>query len=71
MKNKRFKRTQRKNSKPSKQVKRFKPVTLRLREKRATAVAQEAEARYQYHQLRNGYLRLGGANNYGKHQVKN
>ena len=68
MKNKRNKKTGRK---PSQQVKRFKPATIRLREKRAAAVAQEAESRYQYHQLRNGYLRLGGANNYGKHQVKN
>ena len=53
MKTKQNKKTWRK---PSKQVKRFKPATLRLREKRAAAVAQEAEARYQYHQLRNRYI---------------
>ena len=51
MKNKRFKRTQRKNSK-HKQIKRFKPATVRFREKRLLAVEQEAESRYQYHQLR-------------------
>ena len=37
MKNKRFKRTQRKNSK-RKQIKRFKPADVRFREKRAAAV---------------------------------
>ena len=51
MKNKRFKRTQRKNSK-HKQIKRFKPADVRFREKRAAAVEQEAENRYQYHRLR-------------------
>ena len=51
MKNKRFKRTQRKNSK-HKQIKRFKPADVRLREKREAAVQQEAKARYRYHQLR-------------------
>ena len=50
MKNKRNKKTLRKPIKP---VKRFKPDTIHLREKRAAAVEQEAEARYQYHQLRN------------------
>ena len=50
MKNKRFKRTQRKH----KQIKRFKPADVRLREKRLLAVAQESENRYQYHQLRLG-----------------
>ena len=53
MKNKRFKRTQRKNSKHKHtQIKRFKPADVRLREKRLLAVAQESENRYQYHQLR-------------------
>ena len=51
MKNKRFKRTQRKNSK-RKQIKRFKPADVRFREKRLLAVAQKSENRYQYHQLR-------------------
>ena len=51
MKNKRFKRTQRKNSKHT-QIKRFKPADVRLREKRLLAVAQESQNRYQYHQLR-------------------
>ena len=45
---KRFKHEIRK----SKQIKRFKPAVVRLREKREAAVAQEAKARYQYHQLR-------------------
>ena len=53
MKNKRFKRTQRKNSKHT-QIKRFKPADVRLREKRLLAVAQESQNRYQYHQLRLG-----------------
>ena len=53
MKNKRFKRTQRKNSK-HKQIKRFKPASVRSSEKRLLAVAQESENRYQYHQLRLG-----------------
>ena len=51
MKNKRFKRTQRKNSKYT-QIKRFNPPAVRFRKRRAAAVEQEAEARYQYHQLR-------------------
>ena len=49
MKNKRNKKTR---GKPSKQIKRFKPATVRFREKRLLAVEQEAESRYQYHQLR-------------------
>ena len=64
MRNKRFKHkrnkrksakhTQIKRFKPAKhtQIKRFKPAELRLREKRLLAVQQEAESRYQYHQLR-------------------
>ena len=47
------KRTQRKNSK-HKHIKRFKPASVRLREKRLAAAKQEAENRYQYHQLRLG-----------------
>ena len=53
MKNKRFKRTQRKSAK-RKQIKRFKPASVRLIEKRAVVVEQEAESRHQYHQLRLG-----------------
>ena len=80
------KRTQRKNSKSSKHIKRFKPAaeksetsvcesqtegngfvhrqrneqnpdfsdTVRFCEKRSAAIRQEAENRYQYHQLRLG-----------------
>ena len=51
MKNKHFKHNKRKPAKHT-QVKRFKPAELRLREKRLLAVQQEAESRYQYHQLR-------------------
>ena len=53
MRNKQFKhkRNKRKFAKRT-QIKRFKPAELRLREKRAAAVGQEAESRYQYHQLR-------------------
>ena len=51
MKNKRNKKTR---GKPSKQIKRFKPASVRLIEKRLLAVEQEAEGRYQYHQLRLG-----------------
>ena len=57
MRNKRFKHKHNKR-KPAKhtQIKRFKPVSdARLREKRAAAVAQESESRYQYHQLRLAY----------------
>ena len=53
MKNKRFKRTQRKNSKHT-QIKRFKPADVRFREKRAAAVEREADFRYRYHRLRLG-----------------
>ena len=54
MRHKRFKQHNRKNSKPAKhtQIKRFKPVDVRSREKRLLAVEQESESRYQYHQLR-------------------
>ena len=54
MRHKRFKQHNRKNSKPAKrkQIKRFKPAIRRLRENRLLAVEQEAENRYQYHQLR-------------------
>ena len=51
MRSKQSKRTQRKNSK-HKQIKRFKPASVRLRENRSAAIRQEAENRYQYHQLR-------------------
>ena len=56
MKNKRFKHKHNKR-KPAKhaQIKRFKPASVRLIEKRSAAVEQEAESRYQYHQLRLGY----------------
>ena len=53
MKTKQNKKTLRK---PSQQVKRFKLATLRLRKKRAAAIEREAEARYQYHQLRKRYI---------------
>ena len=53
MRHKHFKHKHNKR-KPAKrtQIKRFKPTDLRLREKRAVSVEQEAESRYQYHQLR-------------------
>ena len=35
-----------------KHIKQFNPTDVRLREKRLLAVEQEAESRYQYHQLR-------------------
>ena len=38
-----------------KQPKRFKPADVRLRVKREAAVVQEAAARYRYHQLRLAY----------------
>ena len=56
MRHKHFKHKHNKR-KPAKrtQIKRFKPTDLRLREKRLLAVEQEAENRYQYHQLRLAY----------------
>ena len=59
MRHKQFKRhTHKRNKrKPAKhtQIKRFKPADVRLREKRLLAVEQDAESRYQYHQLRIRY----------------
>ena len=49
-------KTKKTRRKPSNQVKRFNPATPRLRENRAAAVEQEADARYQYHRLRNRYI---------------
>ena len=40
------------NKRKHTQIKRFKSATIRLREKRLLAVEQDAESRYQYHQLR-------------------
>ena len=51
---KRFKHEARKIKQPKqiKHIKRVNPAVVRLRKKRAAVVAQEAKARYRYHQLR-------------------
>ena len=56
-KSKRFKQSKRFKHEPRKikHIKHIKPGSVRLREKREAAVAQEAKARYQYHQLRLAY----------------
>ena len=41
-----------KQPKQIKHIQRANPAAVRLREKREAAVAQEAKARYRYHQLR-------------------
>ena len=46
------KKQSKRNKRKHMQIKRFKPADVRLREKRLLAVEQDAESRYQYHQLR-------------------